>query len=60
MFAESNPGPVKAALAAQGRIETELRAPMRRASDALQSPMAATRGVTTRLHHAAHADAGAA
>jgi len=35
MFAEPNPGPVKAALAAQGRIENELRAPMTRASDAL-------------------------
>lgn len=35
MFAEPNPGPVKAALAAQGRIENELRAPMTRASEAL-------------------------
>jgi 4-hydroxy-tetrahydrodipicolinate synthase len=35
MFAEPNPGPVKAALAAQRRIENELRAPMTRVSDTL-------------------------
>ncbi|CAG4921865.1 4-hydroxy-tetrahydrodipicolinate synthase [Paraburkholderia saeva] len=36
MFDEPNPGPVKSALAAQGVIRDGLRAPMTRASDALQ------------------------
>ncbi|BEV73534.1 MULTISPECIES: 4-hydroxy-tetrahydrodipicolinate synthase [unclassified Paludibacterium] len=35
MFAEANPGPVKAALALQGRIHNELRAPMSEVSQAL-------------------------
>ncbi len=35
MFDEPNPGPVKAALAAQGRIANELRAPMTHASGEL-------------------------
>lgn len=35
LFAEPNPGPVKAALARQGLIEPELRAPMTAASPAL-------------------------
>jgi 4-hydroxy-tetrahydrodipicolinate synthase len=36
LCAEPNPGPVKAALAAQERIRNELRAPMTRVSDALE------------------------
>ncbi len=36
LFAEPNPGPLKAALAQQGEIEDELRAPMTRASAALR------------------------
>ena len=35
MFAAPDLGPVKTVLAAQGRIENELRAPMTRASEAL-------------------------
>ncbi|WP_322054513.1 4-hydroxy-tetrahydrodipicolinate synthase [Paraburkholderia bannensis] len=35
MFAEPNPGPVKAALARQGLLRNELRAPMTRVSDEL-------------------------
>jgi 4-hydroxy-tetrahydrodipicolinate synthase len=39
-FAEPNPGPVKAALAACGRIRNELRAPMTRVSDELEESLA--------------------
>ncbi|WP_321887980.1 4-hydroxy-tetrahydrodipicolinate synthase [Paraburkholderia bannensis] len=37
MFAEPNPGPVKAALARQGLLRNELRAPMTRVSDELDA-----------------------
>ncbi|WP_321846164.1 4-hydroxy-tetrahydrodipicolinate synthase [Paraburkholderia bannensis] len=37
MFAEPNPGPVKAALAQQGLLRNELRAPMTRVSDELDA-----------------------
>ncbi|VTU16294.1 4-hydroxy-tetrahydrodipicolinate synthase [Variovorax sp. SRS16] len=36
LFAEANPGPLKAALAAEGLLHDELRAPMTRASAALR------------------------
>jgi 4-hydroxy-tetrahydrodipicolinate synthase len=39
-FAEPNPGPVKAALAACGRIRNELRAPMTRVSGELEQSLA--------------------
>ncbi|MEM5447354.1 4-hydroxy-tetrahydrodipicolinate synthase [Paraburkholderia guartelaensis] len=39
-FAEPNPGPVKAGLAACGRIRNELRAPMTRVSDELEAALA--------------------
>jgi 4-hydroxy-tetrahydrodipicolinate synthase len=39
-FAEPNPGPVKAALAACGRIRNELRAPMTRVSGELEESLA--------------------
>ncbi|HKR47424.1 MAG TPA: 4-hydroxy-tetrahydrodipicolinate synthase [Paraburkholderia sp.] len=39
-FAEPNPGPVKAGLAACGRIRNELRAPMTRVSDELEASLA--------------------
>lgn len=39
MFAEPNPGPVKAALARQGLLRNELRAPMTRVSDELDETL---------------------
>ncbi|NIE69235.1 4-hydroxy-tetrahydrodipicolinate synthase [Burkholderia sp. Ax-1719] len=39
MFAEPNPGPVKAALARQGLLRNELRAPMMRVSDDLEEAL---------------------
>jgi 4-hydroxy-tetrahydrodipicolinate synthase len=36
LFAEPNPGPLKAVLAAQGRIRDELRAPMTPATPSLR------------------------
>lgn len=39
MFAEPNPGPVKAALAQQGLLRNELRAPMMRVSDELEETL---------------------
>lgn len=45
LFAEPNPGPVKALLAAQGLIRDELRAPMTRASDALVERLKALEGL---------------
>jgi 4-hydroxy-tetrahydrodipicolinate synthase len=44
-FAEPNPGPVKALLAAQGLIRDELRMPMTRASDALAARLRALDGL---------------
>lgn len=41
LVSEPNPAPVKAALAIEGRIANELRAPMMRASDALTRELAA-------------------
>jgi 4-hydroxy-tetrahydrodipicolinate synthase len=41
LFAEPNPAPVKALLAAQGLIRDELRMPMTRAGDALRERLAA-------------------
>jgi 4-hydroxy-tetrahydrodipicolinate synthase len=41
LFAEPSPGPIKAALAAAGLIENELRAPMTRASEAANAAVAA-------------------
>ena len=41
LFAEPNPGPLKAVLAMQGRMTDELRAPMSRASTALRERLAA-------------------
>jgi 4-hydroxy-tetrahydrodipicolinate synthase len=43
-FAEPNPAPVKALLAAQGLIRDELRMPMTRASDALAERLGALHG----------------
>jgi 4-hydroxy-tetrahydrodipicolinate synthase len=44
-FAEPNPAPVKALLAAQGLIRDELRMPMTRASDALIARLTALNGL---------------
>ena len=41
LFAEPNPGPLKAVLAMQGRMADELRAPLTRASAALRDRLAA-------------------
>ena len=41
LFAEPNPGPLKAVLAQQGEMQDVLRAPMTRASDALRGRLAA-------------------
>jgi len=41
LFMEPNPAPVKAALAVQGLISSELRAPMQRAGDATVSRLQA-------------------
>lgn len=41
LFAEANPAPLKAALAQDGSMRDELRAPMTRASDALRQRLAA-------------------
>ena len=41
LVSEPNPAPVKAALAAEGRITNELRSPMTRASDSLTRELAA-------------------
>ena len=45
LFAEPNPAPVKALLAAQGLIRDELRMPMTRASDALAERLRALDGL---------------
>ncbi|MFP3566343.1 4-hydroxy-tetrahydrodipicolinate synthase [Paraburkholderia sp. SIMBA_030] len=47
LFAEPNPGPVKALLAAQGLIRDELRMPMMRASDALAERLKALEGLAS-------------
>jgi len=39
LFSEPNPGPVKAALAAAGWIEDELRLPMTRASESCRAQL---------------------
>ena len=41
LFAEANPGPLKALLAHQGALRDELRSPMTRASDALRERLVA-------------------
>ncbi|MGR4867255.1 4-hydroxy-tetrahydrodipicolinate synthase [Variovorax sp. LARHSF232] len=40
LFADANPGPLKALLAREGLIQEELRAPMTRASDAVRESLA--------------------
>jgi 4-hydroxy-tetrahydrodipicolinate synthase len=47
LFAEPNPAPVKALLAAQGLIRDELRMPMTRAGDALVARLLALEGDLT-------------
>jgi 4-hydroxy-tetrahydrodipicolinate synthase len=41
LFAEPNPGPLKALLAHAGEMRDELRSPMTRASDALRERLVA-------------------
>ncbi|MFM0075852.1 4-hydroxy-tetrahydrodipicolinate synthase [Paraburkholderia sediminicola] len=53
LFAEPNPAPVKALLAAQGLIRDELRMPMTRASDALVARLGELEGLDRRGHAAA-------
>ncbi|MFM0365019.1 4-hydroxy-tetrahydrodipicolinate synthase [Paraburkholderia sediminicola] len=53
LFAEPNPAPVKALLAAQGLIRDELRMPMTRAGDALVARLRELEGLDRREPHAA-------
>ncbi|MFM0014426.1 4-hydroxy-tetrahydrodipicolinate synthase [Paraburkholderia sediminicola] len=53
LFAEPNPAPVKALLAAQGLIRDELRMPMTRAGDALVARLRELEGLDRRGPHAA-------
>ncbi|SOE97950.1 4-hydroxy-tetrahydrodipicolinate synthase [Burkholderia sp. OK233] len=53
LFAEPNPAPVKALLAAQGLIRDELRMPMTRAGDALVARLRELEGLDRRGPHVA-------
>ncbi|MFM0028467.1 4-hydroxy-tetrahydrodipicolinate synthase [Paraburkholderia madseniana] len=57
LFAEPNPAPVKALLAAQGLIRDELRMPMTRAGDALVARLRELEGLDRIEAHAAAAPA---
>jgi len=57
LFAEPNPAPVKALLAAQGLIRDELRMPMTRAGDALVARLRELEGLDRIEAHAAAASA---
>ncbi len=48
LFAEPNPGPLKAVLARQGLMQDELRAPMTRASDALREQLSRLQAALSR------------
>ena len=49
LFAEPNPGPLKAALANEGWMQDELRAPMTRAGSALRERLFGTQAALSRL-----------